>query len=353
MEIKKVGGIYKIENRINGKVYIGQTSNLHKRKLEHFAALRRGNHCNKHLQFAFNKYGEENFKFEVIETCPPSDRDAREIYWIDTLNATNDKIGYNIADGGSSGGGKSSYRQVICLSTNCIYRSVSDAAKHHGVTTATITSACKMRYSRGMKSKLYRQSTFWMYYDEYTLLSDKDKSKILYNLLDSRLDALDEFSTKTSIPVVLLNTGVEYGSISEAAKEYNLDISTVSRCCKHKQHSAGEDPITNERLCWVFKDEYNSMSDGDINKLLYTAQNPPMHSMDTIRKKIVLLHPFTVFDSISQAAEAYGLTVTYICTCCKGKRDYAGFHPITKLKLHWMYYNEYLRNKPNNQNATA
>ncbi len=34
---------------------------------EHFSQLRKGIHCNKHLQNSFNKYKEENFKFEIIE----------------------------------------------------------------------------------------------------------------------------------------------------------------------------------------------------------------------------------------------------------------------------------------------
>lgn len=60
--------IYKITNLINGKFYIGSTIRpVYIRKYEHFSELRKGKHCNKYLQNSFNKYGEVNFKFEILE----------------------------------------------------------------------------------------------------------------------------------------------------------------------------------------------------------------------------------------------------------------------------------------------
>ena len=63
-----MGVIYKILNLVNGKFYVGSTMHtFRKRKSEHIAALKKGYHFNNHLQSAWNKYGEENFKFEIIE----------------------------------------------------------------------------------------------------------------------------------------------------------------------------------------------------------------------------------------------------------------------------------------------
>jgi group I intron endonuclease len=62
-------GIYKIENVVNGTVYIGQSSRLKTREQLHFGALRSNRHVNKYLQNAFNKYGSENFCFSVILYC--------------------------------------------------------------------------------------------------------------------------------------------------------------------------------------------------------------------------------------------------------------------------------------------
>lgn len=60
-------GIYKIINIINNKFYVGSAVHLGKRKSRHFSELRRGKHNNKHLQAAWNKYGEQAFIFVVLE----------------------------------------------------------------------------------------------------------------------------------------------------------------------------------------------------------------------------------------------------------------------------------------------
>jgi hypothetical protein len=62
-------GIYKVKNLINGDFYIGQSINMNTRKNYHFSKLRKGEHHNIHLQRAFNKYGAENFIFEIILYC--------------------------------------------------------------------------------------------------------------------------------------------------------------------------------------------------------------------------------------------------------------------------------------------
>ena len=62
-------GVYAIVNSLNNKKYIGSTGNLRKRFRQHYAALVRNNHDNKHLQNAVNKYGIEKFYFVVLERC--------------------------------------------------------------------------------------------------------------------------------------------------------------------------------------------------------------------------------------------------------------------------------------------
>lgn len=63
----KVSGIYAIVNIHNGHRYIGSAVNLHSRWLRHKNELRRGIHRNRHLQHAWNKYGEDAFNFVVLE----------------------------------------------------------------------------------------------------------------------------------------------------------------------------------------------------------------------------------------------------------------------------------------------
>lgn len=62
--------IYKITNLVNNKVYIGQTIQSPERRwTEHKRDLNSNSHCNVHLQSAWNKYGQDNFVFEVIDTA--------------------------------------------------------------------------------------------------------------------------------------------------------------------------------------------------------------------------------------------------------------------------------------------
>lgn len=69
--------IYKITNLINGKSYIGQTNDYKRRFREH----REKNYCNTEnlLYKAFDKYGIDNFSFEVIED-KTSNYNEREKY---------------------------------------------------------------------------------------------------------------------------------------------------------------------------------------------------------------------------------------------------------------------------------
>ena len=60
-------GVYKITNINNGKVYVGESINIEKRWDEHKEDLENNNHHNYKLQEDYNTYGEDNFKFEVLE----------------------------------------------------------------------------------------------------------------------------------------------------------------------------------------------------------------------------------------------------------------------------------------------
>ena len=64
-EIKS--GIYQIRNLVNGKIYIGSAVLLIRREKDHFRQLKKDQHPNRKLQRAWNKHGEQNFLFEIVE----------------------------------------------------------------------------------------------------------------------------------------------------------------------------------------------------------------------------------------------------------------------------------------------
>ena len=119
-------GIYKIINTVNGKVYIGKSQNIEKRFNDHIYCLNRGINHNPHFQNAWDKYGEKNFKFEIIHTLKKYDEKEisdLEIYYISKYNSTNQDYGYNFQCGGQ--GGKCSERQKEEIRRNSKFKNAS------------------------------------------------------------------------------------------------------------------------------------------------------------------------------------------------------------------------------------
>jgi len=91
-------GIYKIVCKNNNKFYIGSSTNINKRLNDHVGLLKRNKHSNTYLQDAWNKYGEKNFRYEIVETIHDiSQLPTREKWWIDDTDCCNRKIGFNIS----------------------------------------------------------------------------------------------------------------------------------------------------------------------------------------------------------------------------------------------------------------
>lgn len=96
-------GIYSYRNKINNKRYIGQATDLARRKKEHFSRAFHQNEGNTEynsaIHKAFRKYGYENFEFTILEECLIAELDVREKYWIQYYDSKN--RGYNCNDGGT------------------------------------------------------------------------------------------------------------------------------------------------------------------------------------------------------------------------------------------------------------
>lgn len=99
-------GIYKIENLINKKIYVGQSIDIEERFKKHLRAK-----DNFYIHKALEKYGKINFNFQIIEECPVEKLNEREIYWINYYNSLIPN-GYNMIPGGSNGMGLSKGQSV-------------------------------------------------------------------------------------------------------------------------------------------------------------------------------------------------------------------------------------------------
>lgn len=109
-------GIYSITNLVNNKKYVGKSVSIYSRFGQHRTELRRNEHCNKYLQHAWNKYGEENFKFEIIEEHDKENLREKEIYWINEYKTLYAETGYNLIDESklSNEDGKNLPKNRIC-----------------------------------------------------------------------------------------------------------------------------------------------------------------------------------------------------------------------------------------------
>ena len=96
LEVERLAYIYKIENTINKKFYIGSSVNYKRRWEQHIYELNKNKHDNIHLQRAWNKYGKDNFEFSIIEECENSNQYIEEQYYLDMLQPFGD-IGYNMS----------------------------------------------------------------------------------------------------------------------------------------------------------------------------------------------------------------------------------------------------------------
>lgn len=103
-------GIYKYQNKKNGKIYIGQSIDIKRRYQQHLTNAKL-NPTSSDIDNAINHEGIDNFSFEIIEECLVDELDDREIYWINFYNSY--KNGYNRTPGGKSIRGEDHGRAIL------------------------------------------------------------------------------------------------------------------------------------------------------------------------------------------------------------------------------------------------
>ena len=206
-------GIYCIENLINGKKYIGQSVDVPYRWYRHKYELNSNIHYNDYLQKAWNKYGEYNFKFYVLETCDAGDLDVRETYYIDFYKSTNRENGYNLKTGGQFGAKLS---EEACLK-------ISTSLKGHAVSLESRAKISKNHADvSGQNNGMYGR---------------KHTDAVKKRVSCANKGRTSHRRNRNRVYCVELNK--EFDDATAAAKELGLDSSGILKCCKGERKVCG------------------------------------------------------------------------------------------------------------------
>jgi group I intron endonuclease len=155
-------GLYKIQNTKNNKFYIGSSVNIPLRWKEHKWDLKNNKHHNVHLQFAVNKYGLQNFEFNVIKEVAVFDLLAEEQLLLNQYCGTS--ICYNISKNSvAPGTGRSPSEETRQkMSTRMIGRVRSQEHKDNlskALTGKILSDETRKKISTTLKGKVESEET--------------------------------------------------------------------------------------------------------------------------------------------------------------------------------------------------
>lgn len=214
-------GIYKIENLINGKCYVGQSVDIKARWAEHRISINRKNRktYNYPLYSALRKYGKKAFEFSVLElVASKDDLTPREIHWYNKLKPEYNQVIPEFVTS-TSFQSKEVYKiEIETLNILDRYDSIQEASRQNNTSAGNITMACKGQRPRA-------SGYYWCYADEYRTWQPNDL----------RLK---------KVPVVKIDKETneqlhEYISITEAAEQNDVLIPNIWRCCNNKAITTG------------------------------------------------------------------------------------------------------------------
>ena len=213
-------GIYKIENLLNGKSYIGQSIEIEQRFAKH--------KCSKddfYIHRAIRKYGVNNFSFEILEECDKSLLNEKEKFWINKMN-TLIPNGYNMIQGGDNGAGLAKGKIVEQYDLEGVYitsyLSANQASQAIGISHSNICACC-----RGERN--YAGGFQWKYKDSDKVIKTFNKiTKVV-----KKENIIQQIDKITNLVIK------EYSTLSSASKENKISIGNISECCQGKRKTAG------------------------------------------------------------------------------------------------------------------
>ncbi len=222
-------GIYKIQNLINNKIYIGQSTDIKTRWYKHKCAQ-----DDFYIHRALRKYGINNFSFDIIEECKKEELNKKEKYYINLYNSLIPN-GYNMIDGGSNEAGLSK-RKSICqydLQGKYIqtYSSILEAERKTGINNSNISSCC-------LGKRKYAGNYQWRYEYNNTLPL---QNLTLQKLEKENRKKIKELKQKRIIIQKNKENQIigKFNSCTEASQITGIHCGNINSCCNGKRSSAG------------------------------------------------------------------------------------------------------------------
>jgi len=230
------GYIYKITNIINNKIYIGQSTMAFSERINDYKLHK----CNEYLINSFNKYGFENFKFEIIDTAEDiNELNIKEIKYIQRYNSNNRDIGYNIELGGRNAIPNESTLKKMSEAHSGIIQTKNWIKKR--IAPAGSEDAKKYGVPKTEEEKKYLSENspkFWLGKNR----SEETKLKISQTKKEKGLsDVQKELLCKKVVAYNPLNNETLniLDSSTIAGKYYNISQSTISRRCSGVSKNKG------------------------------------------------------------------------------------------------------------------
>jgi group I intron endonuclease len=227
-------GIYRIKNLINNKCYYGSSKHIEKRLTRHKRELKNNTHINCILQRAWDKYGENNFSFEVVEECDISVILETEQKYLNLQPDYNIGIKSSGGDNLTKNPNKNNIVKKITESVKKRYDLMTDEEKKEKHSKPMETNPnwkdgisfsyceiCNKKISQGAKRciehiKYERNGINNPFFGKQH--SEETKNK----LSEIRLG---KYSGEQNIPILIDN--IEYRSAGEASKKLNIPMVTI------------------------------------------------------------------------------------------------------------------------------
>jgi group I intron endonuclease len=236
-----MGYIYMVENKTNGKKYVGQTkcADIETRWRQHKKIDKRSlGTC---LYNAYNKYGISNFVFKILCICFDEDTNTNEIYYIKKYNTIYPN-GYNLQEGGNNR--KHNPCTIEQIRNSLKGEKSINFGKHLPLETRQKISESlrgskhpkfNKKMSEEQKDKI--RQTIVSYSDEKRKEINK---KIVESLKLNRNNNNNKTQTLSKLSKKIAQCNLDgsiikiFDSISHAARELNTTKTTISRCCSDK-----------------------------------------------------------------------------------------------------------------------